>query len=89
MINPNEINFVTLNCFVPSSFFSGSLIQLVTFLQNLNLKALMSEAFERFCSVLLNWPARVSELLSSLKSIGYKDLLSQKRDEYKKDFHSW
>jgi hypothetical protein len=89
MINPNEINFVTLNCFVPSSFFSGSLIQLVTFLQNLNLKAFFSSTFWRFCAAVLGVLSRTPQWLVSIKSFSPLDVLRQKRIEYKKDFHSW
>ncbi len=89
MINPYEINFVTLNCFVPSSFFSGSLIQLVSYLQNMNLKTLIRETFWGYCTVLLVCTERALKRLSSLKTFRPLDPLRQKRIEYKKDFHSW
>ncbi len=38
MINPNEFNFVTVHCCMPSGVISGALVQFFTYLQNLNFK---------------------------------------------------
>jgi hypothetical protein len=56
MIHPNEFNFVTVHCYLPSGVFSGALIQFFSYLQNLNIR-------QYFTQKLNNWVGNLTVLL--------------------------
>jgi hypothetical protein len=56
MINPNEFNFVTVHCYVPSGVFSGALVQFFTYLQNLNILEMLMVRCNGALNAVVNSP---------------------------------
>jgi hypothetical protein len=89
MPNPNDLNLITLNAFVPSSFLSGALVQLVIYIQNLNFKSWLKKGPLIFLTPSECLPLHGYKRSGSLKARSPFDLKPLKRLECKKDFHSW
>jgi hypothetical protein len=89
MPHPNDINLAFFNCFVPSSFFSGTLVQLLTYLQNLNFKSWLKEGLVIFSTPCEYTVERIQKRLNSLDTLIPFDLTPLVRSEYKKDLRAW
>jgi hypothetical protein len=89
MLNPIDLNLITLNAFVPSSFFSGALVQLVTYLLNLNFKSWFKKGLLIFLTPSECFLLHGYKRSASLKARSPFHLKPLKRCECKKDFHSW
>ena len=89
MINPNEFNFISVHCYLPSGMFSGALIQFFTYLQNLNFR----QFFIKHLSAVGENPSihfvriAVNKMKHSIP-IPLELLRLQRRND-KKDFQSW
>jgi hypothetical protein len=92
MLHPNDINLVALNCYVPSGVFSGSLVQLLTYLQNSNFRPWRVKFFEAdsspYESLRHRARAHAHRWTASSKAFAPFDCTRPKRREDKKDFHS-
>jgi len=89
MINPNEFNFISVHCYLPSGVFSGALIQFFTYLQNLN----FWQFFIKHLNAIVKNPS-IHFVRTEAKKMKHSipiplELLRLQRRNDKKDFQSW
>lgn len=86
MINPSEFNFVTVQCYVPSSVFSGALIQFFTYVQNLNFQQLFMYRLKHLTGSVLSLFLQAPGNALSLQVPSPLELPSPPTRDVKKDF---